>query len=307
MGKKYGSEHRFYSHFKLWELIGIVVLVLVFVFGVGMDVSDQPLYERWKAWALALWTLSLLTLLVPAGIRCANKGVRSVWSVVSLFLAVLALVLVTFYTCFFWATQTTATSSPSTDKILNFPPMLAALWAAGVGWYITFQASAKNHRTTNSFNLIMQTRTSREFLDRAQQVQLTYPHGHPAPKEDEDLFGTNSLKTLTAHVAAQEAAGEEVEAELKDRLFRARGADALKYLLNYYEFMAVGIDANDLDEELLYDTIGVTVTSIYHRSKVFLDYVRDPQKGNQPLAFNQLDKLVASWDKRLKDEIKETT
>lgn len=297
------KEHSFFNHTKLWEKWTLFILLLLFVFGVGMDVSDQPLYERVKAWALALWALIFLCLLIPAGLRCAEKGIKSVWSVVGLSVFVLAVVLLVFYTCYFWVVSASNQDGVGFDKLLNFPPMLAALWAAGVGWYITFQAAAKNHRTTNSFNLLMQTRTNREFLDRAKLVQLTYPHGSDVPVEDEHLFASASLKELTARAEEQKADGNDVAPELQDLLCRSQAADALKYLLNYYEFMAVGIEAKDLEENLLYETIGVTVVSVYGRGKPFIDYIRGPQKGNQPLAFCALNKLVERWEKRLKTEI----
>lgn len=299
-------EHSFYSHTKRWEQWALLVLVLLFVFGVGMDVSDQPIYESVKAWALALWALAFLCLLIPAGLRCAGKGIKSVWSVVGLSVFVLAVVMLVFYTCYFWVVGASDRGSHGFDKLLNFPPMLAALWAAGVGWYITFQAAAKNHRTTNSFNLLMQTRTSREFLENANLVRLTYPHGTVVPAEDEDLFDSTTLKELTAREKEQISDGGGVDVSLQERLFKARGADALKYLLNYYEFMAVGIKENDLEENLLYDTIGVTVTSMFHRAKVFIEYVRHKDKGNQPLAFVELASLIERWSTRLEDEVHES-
>lgn len=292
-----------FDHMHVVEVIGLAGLALLFFLGVGLDVSDQPVYEQLKAWLLAGWAIVFLSLLLPAGLRCANCGAKSVWPVVALSVFVLGVVLLVFYTCYFWAVGASQGSESRFDKLLNFPPMLAALWAAGVGWYITFQAAAKNHRTTNSFNLIMQTRTSKEFLDNAKFVGLVYPHGSVVPPADAELIDAKKLKELTAKEAERAAANNPADPVLADLLFKARGADALKYLLNYYEFMAVGIKAKDLEEEILYDTIGVTVTSVYNRSAAFINYLRDPNKGKQPLAFVELRDLVAQWDKRLKQEV----
>jgi len=291
-----------FDQMRLAEMILLGCLALVFFLGVGMDLSDQPIYEKWKAWLLAGWTIVFLACLLPAGLRCANCGVKSVWHVVGLSVFVLGVVLLVFYTCYFWAVGLSSENESRFDKLLNFPPMLAALWAAGVGWYITFQAAAKNHRTTNSFNLIMQTRTSGEFLANAKLVGLTYPHGSQVPEEDADLIDSKALKELTAEAAERAAQGLEPDPALEARLFKAKGADALKYLLNYYEFMAVGIEAKDLEEDILYNTIGVTVTSMYNRAKAFISYVRDPQRGKQPLAFTELQDLVQKWDRRLRDD-----
>lgn len=278
------------SHARKGEFVLFGALMLAFVFGIGLDVSDQPTYERYKAWALALWGLALLGCLLRPVTRCAASGWKAVWSVVAVGALALIVTLVIFYTCYFWVGPTSA----SAEKLLNLPPLIGALWVAGTGWYIHFQATAKNHRTTNAFNLIMQTRTCKEFLERGKQVQLAYPHGSKVPVADEHYFHQSALKD--AHVAS---GGDEAHSEMK----KAVGADSLKYLLNYYEFMAVGIEARDLEEDLLYDTIGVTVTSIHERSEVFINFIRDPAKGNQPLAFSCLSELCERWNKRLRAEV----
>jgi hypothetical protein len=295
------NPHSVLSHVNRAEKIVVGMLVLIFMVGVGFDLSDQPLYEGYRAVALGTWTIVLLGFTLPSAFRCASYGYRSVWSVIAYSVVQLGVFLVVFYTCYYWVG---ASAGPGgSDKILTFPPMIAALWAAGVGWYLHFQATAKNHRTTNAFNLIMQTRTSKEFLDRALKVQLTFPYGQAADVADEELIKPSALKILTAHEREQTADGKAADPELLERLEKARGADAMRYLLNYYEFMAVGIKAKDLDEDLLYETLSVTVTSMYARGKVFIDYLRHPEKGNQRLAFDELEALVARWNERLRAEI----
>lgn len=296
--------HNVVGHMRRREHIAFAVLVALVLVGVGLDLSDQPLYERFKGFGLIVAALLFFYSTVPPTLRCAAAGVKSVWSVCGASVVHLIVFLVVFYTAFFWIADSLPETVPApSDKLLNFPPMVAALWAAGMGWYVHFQASAKNHRTTNSFNLLMQTRTSSVFLERARTVQLTFPHGSNVAVADKSLFESSVLSML-----AQAATGGGADAaDAEKRLELATAADALKYLLNYYEFMAVGIEAKDLDENLLYDTISVTVTSMYHRAEPFITHLRKDATPKQPLAFDSLEALVKRWDARLRDEIHQKT
>jgi uncharacterized membrane protein len=298
--------HSFVAHVTKAEQIALAVVAGSMLVGVGLDLADNPLYEQSKGWLLAFLGVVLVYLSVPSLLRCGSNGIKSVWSVVRGSVLILALTLIIFYTSYYWIVSALPTTSPPpSDKVLNFPPMIAALWAASMGWYVHYQASAKNHRTTNSFNLVMQTRTSKEFLERAGLVQLFYPHGTVVPDTDKDLFHPSALKELTKRGLDEEQDREDKKTSAETALLiqKAKAADALKYLLNYYEFMAVGIAVNDLGEELLYETIGVTVTSIFTRAKPFIEHIRSKGGGDQPLAFEQLEALTTSWSAKLADEI----
>lgn len=306
-----------WEHISKKEMGCLIATAVLFVFGVGLDVADQPLYEAWKGWGLIALALLFFTGAIPGITRCAAQGPHSIWPVVRGAFVILVIFLVVFYTSFHWiAASAAAQHFEISDKFLNFPPMVIAIWAAGVGWYIHFQASAKNHRTNNAFSLLMQTRTCAEFLNRAQVVQHRYPHGSVVPKEDVELFASSALRDLReqlreaespdASVVTAEASADTSAEQVriaKEYLEKAKAADALKYLLNYYEFMSVGIKAKDLDEELLYQTICVTVTSMYARARPFIEHVRTAPVGTaQPLAFTALEELVKKWEQRLADE-----
>lgn len=309
------------EHVTKGEKASLVIVLVLFVFGIGLDVADQPVYEAWKGWALIGLGVIFFAGAVPGIGRCAAQGPKTIWPVVQGAFVLLLIFLAVFYTSFHWiSVEALSKKIVISDRFLNFPPMVVAIWAAGVGWYIHFQASAKNHRTNNAFALLMQTRTSTAFLERAHQVQKWYPHGTVVPAQDVDLFSTTTLRDLKAQLrnidhpdgvlvsrvpGATSPDTEEANADrerIRQRLAQAEAADALKYLLNYYEFMAVGIAASDLDEELLYQTIGVSVTSVYHRARPFIEYIRWTVESAQPLAFTALEDLVKRWDERLADD-----
>ncbi len=185
------------------------------------------------------------------------------------------------------------------DKVLNVVPVFVAIWAAAVGWLVHFRLSSKAHRTNNAFAIIMETRKSSEFLKRQELVAKHFPAGGgPIPQSYKEFFSTRTLSDLMR----QRGEGKEVpEASIEC----AEAIIALKYVLNYFEFMAVGIRAGDLDEDLVYDTISPTVVGLYERSKPLLDYFAEaaPTGGAQPLACTELSRLATSWRIRLNQQI----
>jgi hypothetical protein len=290
------------SHLRKPERVALATVVGIGLICVGLDWCDYVLYEQYKGWLIAVAGAVVLYAMVPALVRCGmTGGSDSVWSVVRASLTLLLFTLACFYSSYYLiSAQTVGTDAPLSDKYLNFPPVIAALWTAGMGWYIHFQATSKNHRTNNSFNLLMQTRTSSEFIRRALDVQKVYPFGCNIQEVDEAHFSPENLKNLAQHVAASlqvEAAGAQLPPALDEA--KVHAIEGMKYLLNYYEFMAVGIEANDLEENMLFKTIGGTVCSIRERADLYVQHMR---KNGQSLCFTALDRLVARWKQRLEDE-----
>jgi Domain of unknown function (DUF4760) len=285
-----------------WLLLAIAIALAI---GVGMDISNHIIYEEYKGVAYAISGLAIIATLMPSVIRCAGGGYKNVWLTAGAALILLAIFLATFYTSYFLiigVAPVPAGGDSGISRVLTFPPMISAACIACLGWYIHFQASAKNHRTSNSFHLIMQTRTSKEFLDRASRVHSAYPHGTAVPPEHvASIAPSAKSKAEIALSKLEEGALPEIRAAAEERLKVALDADAVKYMLNFYEFMAVGIKQKDLEEIIIYDTLGVTVTSIYARATPFVDYLTS-QSGGQTLAFCQLDKLAKRWNVWLEDE-----
>lgn len=291
----------------LWDNAGkqevVLFLLAIFLLGVGvtLDVTHQSLYERERGWVIVAFIVCLLAATIPTMVRCAGEGYSRVWLICGTSAVVLTLFVICFFLAYF-AFVGTSEPSIAVDKILNLPPVLAAMWAAGMGWYVHFQASSKNNRTTNSFNLLMQTRTSAEFLKMQAAAQRVYPHGVSVPIEDIGYFSALKQSQVLNAAEAAEQAGP-ITIELADERRKAEAVNAIKYLLNYYEFMAVGLTAKDLDENLLYETIAVNVTSVYERAEHYIAHVRKGANVNQPLAFESIEVLAKIWQGKLKDEV----
>ncbi len=246
-----------------------------------------PLHMGYSATARVIVAFAVLCLisayLVPAILRAAKQGHKFVPCVCTWVTVLLITFVVVFY---YWYFTLIATSADVThDRVLNIVPVAAAIVAASLGWYVHYQYSSKAHRTNNAFALVMEMRRSSEFLKRAELVAKHFPASQPEiPESYVEFFPTNSRKRIYETEPLDPVALEKAEALM-----------ALKYLLNYYEFIGAGIHANDLDEELLMDTVGDIVVGSVRRSRKFIDYIRSPNGQGQPLAFERLLDTADRW------------
>lgn len=272
-------------------LIAIILIFISFIF----DIQDANVYENHKHWIITVVGAGFLWGIFPATVRCASDA-KLVWVVCGASVFLLISTLCTFALSYFWASRY-GLLPLGAERLLTIPAVGTALWGTAMGWYVHFQASSKNNRTANSFNLLMQTRTCGEFLKRANAVISSYPQGTVIPNEDVDLFLPEALAEAKRKFAEALSSSKGV-GEARLLLKKTNAAASLKYLLNYYEFMSVGISKRDLDEELLYETIAVTVTSMYERSLSPIARIRE----KQPLAFQHLERLVARWKIKLHED-----
>ncbi|MBV6687337.1 DUF4760 domain-containing protein [Xanthomonas euvesicatoria pv. physalidis] len=288
----------------------LMIVALMAAVCVGLDVGDYGLYEELKHWVFLIIGGAFVVIMAMAVRRCADKGAKSIGQVCFWSIVLLALTLSLLYMTYFMAIGALIPPGEELppyglDKLLNIPPVIAAMWAAGLGWYVHFQATAKAHRTNNAWNLLTQTRTSKEFVQRAEAVARYVPHGAVLSEDDLALAEWPALHALESRLATLQAtkgpaAGTLAEVQLKDEISKSEALLALRYMLNFYEFMAVGIEKNDLDDHLLYDSLGVHVPSIFRRAE---PYVRKCQeKDKETLAFSALEPLVERWERQCKRE-----
>jgi hypothetical protein len=242
----------------------------------------------------------------------------AIWGIISLTAFIIA-----FYVVFFVATGASSATETSWDRVLNFPPVIAAVVGAGLGWYVHQQLSAKFHRTGNSFALVIQMRTSSEFISHTKKLAAVYSIFDPFPSTDCEYALRNNKRveldqlrrTISAHPEKHDAT-----AKLKclNELAKIEAIEGLKYLLNFYEFMAFAIQAADLDETLLYETISPHVVGWYNQTKVLREALSE--RPGDKLAFQHLERLVKGyketaarkvidfdgWEKRLAHEAANT-
>lgn len=253
----------------------------------GLILSPR-LTDLWQGVVAIAAYLALCVFFWPSLLKAAHQDHRHlltvcVWS----FVLVILLITVSFYSFF----KVAGSDSTKYDKLLNVVPVFVAIWAAAVGWLIHFRITTKAHRTNNAFAIIMETRKSSEYLKRQELVQKHFPPNvNAVDSEYHQYSAADSLKKLI-RAGASEADMEKAEAVL-----------ALKYMLNYFEFMAVGIKAGDLDENLLFETVSSTVLRLHLRAQSYITFTVDPQQGGQPMAYCDLRLLAQRWKVRYATE-----
>ena len=268
------------DRFWAWGALTLCVVLIVFLFDLPALTSPGRGFVAIGAW------LSLCVFLWPSLMKAAHEDHRHVltvciWSAVAMLIGIAAIV--------YGYYAITGTEYAKYDKLLNIVPVFVAIWAAALGWFVHFKLTSKAHRTNNAFSIIMETRKSSEFLRKQEVVTRNFPPGSgEMPPEYHPFLAGSSLKTLNADPTASQADKDKAEAVL-----------ALKYVLNYYEFMAVGIRAGDLDEALLYDTIHPSVCALFDRAQPLVVYMSTPSNpGGDATAYCDLKLLVGRWKKK---------
>lgn len=141
-------------------------------------------------------------------------------------------------------------------------PALGVLLAAS-GWITSSIVTIRNSVKQHTINTLLQTRLSATYQDNADIVKKNIkgcsPHA-PAP-----------IDTIRA--------SEEVEI-------------AVEYLLNYIEFMSVGIRHGDLHEAVLKDSMRGIVTRY---TAIVQAYIDERRKSNGPRTYQHLLWLRNRW------------
>lgn len=308
-----------YKHASRPSIVAFTLLAFVVAAATVCHFRSDPVFSDHPiAWYVIMGVLYVgaivPTILSLAAHRHKYIAQISAWTLLSL-VAFLAL----FYLIYYAAVD--AGQETKYERILNLPPVIAAAWAAALGWYIHTQLTMKIHRTNNSFALAMQTRTSAEYLGHLKRLRLVYspfenippieaPEHRPQGRKElidrrnnlmaDEIRQTAQLANLrrTADAASggQKASAEQKLSaqeyqlgETRHELHKIEGllqrADAiagLSYILSYFEFMAVGIAAGDLDGDLLLKTMGENVRNLHERSANYRRSLVDGVPGQPP-------------------------
>lgn len=107
---------------------------------------------------------------------------------------------------------------------------------AGMGWWIQFITSAASDRRKHTLNVVLSTRTCSEYQTHLRNYTHLWRGNRHAPKELclwRDDPDNPKFK----------------DANVPDDVVNA--INGLLYILNFFEFLAQGIKANDLDDKLL--------------------------------------------------------
>ncbi len=150
---------------------------------------------------------------------------------------------------------------------------VTALFTTGIGLFAAYRTyrntaktNAKAQRKQHTINILFQSRLSEYFQKTNSLRKEVFP-------TDQDIF-------LDDWKAAR--AGEDKPRE---------GAEALQQLLNYYEFLAVGIAQGDLDKDLLHKSIRGIMCNLVDDARYMIAELRE----NDPNTLEYLAQLYDEW------------
>jgi len=150
---------------------------------------------------------------------------------------------------------------------------VVVLLSTGLGWVINHQHEQIKHRVGHTYKVLLDSRLSEAFQKRYTDMVMIYPTGKSLIKADVNAYiHNNSLDD--------------------DKNKALIGAS---YILDFYEFIASGIESEDLDGDFLYQNARGFVCGMYCKCSHLIISVR---KRGQPKAWIQLEELVKKWDEK---------
>lgn len=147
--------------------------------------------------------------------------------------------------------------------------LLVAAVAATSGWIVTSWINVRNSIKQHTITTLLQTRLSIEYMKNANVVG-----GH--------------YRAFSLSQAAGNPDGKSPTDGLDE--------DALQYILNYFEFIALGIRAGDLHEGVLKDSLRSIIARNINMSKDWIDSCR----AQTPRLYENLGWLNKRWSPEAK-------
>lgn len=173
------------------------------------------------------------------------------------------------------------TEFPNRQMFGNSPPVLKIenwLFLIGVvsaitGWIVSSYITLRNSIKQHTINTLLQSRLSATYMQYASRINKSYfaPDAPSGPVPLESLLATDD--------------------ESRENLA------ALNYVLNYFEFLAVGIRHGDLDRKVLKHTLRGILVRLYEKCECYIKYTRgdDGKTVAMPRQFEHVSWLYQDW------------
>lgn len=141
---------------------------------------------------------------------------------------------------------------------------MGSIVAAVTGWIITSWVSLRNTKRQHTITVLLQSRLSQAYQQRMKDAIAIYP----------------VTPNLTLFQECDLNCPEKKEA-----------IEGIKYLLNYFEFIAVGIKYGDLDEKTLRQSMRGILNTLVTISDIYIKY----SIKKYPLVYEHLLWLNNKW------------
>jgi len=133
------------------------------------------------------------------------------------------------------------------------------------GWTVSAFVTVRNSVKQHTINTLLQSRLSATYMERAETLSkfFTKPDGSLILVNEDDIVNPESQKKM----------------------------EALRYVLNYFEFISVGVRHGDLDEDLLKSSLRGMLCKVFWMAQVHVQF----QRKEAPLVYEHLEWLYSRW------------
>ena len=133
------------------------------------------------------------------------------------------------------------------------------------GWTVSALVTVNNSVKQHTINTLLQTRLSPTYMAKADTLSssFTHPDGSLILVSDDDLTNPDSREKMVA----------------------------LRYVLNYFEFISVGVRHGDLHEGLLKSSLRGMLCKVFWMARVHVD----SQRKEAPKVYEHLEWLYGRW------------
>lgn len=163
-------------------------------------------------------------------------------------------------------------NNPNQFKTTALVTVLAAL-AAVFGWIFTSRVQIINTIRSHSVQVLMNSRNSTAYIGKVDEA-------------------TKIRRNLINELAISKSVNVQLSAS-KFKELNDEQKSAVTYLLNFLEFVAIGIRHNNLDEDLIKGSFKSILKSNYILFQPVIEYLREI---DSPKIYNQLETLHKRWD-----------
>lgn len=164
---------------------------------------------------------------------------------------------------------------------------VAAAALATIGWLVQRDNALFINRKQHTLSILMQMRQSETFNSHRNRVHAKFPPGTGISRQD--------VQWLLE--------------QRKDPSNYADGADgkpqyplidSIQFLANFYEFLSAAVRQKDLDESLLYESIGNIAINYYEKVAPWLRHFQQPGPDGAPSTdtYNHYWWLYQRWKAR---------
>lgn len=170
----------------------------------------------------------------------------------------------------------------SAGKFSLPPALVLAPWLATLGWSITVYMSRGNERRKITIDLLLRQQMDRSIEDHKNRILGIYkPFTNLTEAEAADLH--SNYRSWSKHSGQSEPDTVPV-------------AYSVIQMLNHYEFLAVNIRRERLDEGIAYETARSLTKNMVAKFEPFIRLLRKPgEDGNRPATYCHLVWLTKRW------------